>query len=205
MIKNTVYIPASRERVFSALTAFPRYPEWVPNCEQCTVLSSSGTTTTVEMLINVTRRIRMSVRFEGEPEQMLQFEMISGKDLKKYSGLYRLVTAVDGAGTVLFTDLDIEVASMPRFLTDSAAKKSLDKGALSLKKFVEKLVRAEDTASIAAPVAAEPRTPLRARRLLQIVKQTKCYRVWFMGEAFTMKKIEGNVSISERRPEWSDR
>ena len=193
MIKNTVYIPASRERVFSALTAFPSYPEWVPNCEQCTVLSSSGTTTTVEMLMNATRRTRMGVRFEAEPGQTLQFEMISGKDLKKYSGLHRLVPAADGTGTVLFTDLDIEIASMPRFLTDGTAKKSLDKGALSLKRFVEKLASAEETASTPAPVAAQPRTPLRARRLLQIVKQTKSYRVWFMGEAFTVKTIEGNV------------
>jgi hypothetical protein len=193
MIKNTVYIPASRERVFSALTAFPSYPEWIPNCEQCTVLSSSGTTTTVEMFMNATRRVRMGVRFEGDPGETLQFEMVSGKDLKKYSGLYRLVTAADGIGTVLFTELDLEVASMPRFLTDGTAKRSLDKGALSLKKFIERRARAEETASAPAPVAAQPRTPLRARRLLQIVQQTKSYRVQFMGEAFTVKKIEGNV------------
>ena len=193
MIKNTVYIPASRERVFSALTKFSSYPEWVPNCEQCTVLSSSGATTTVEMLMNATRRIRMGVRFEGEPGKTLQFELISGKDIKKYSGLYRLVTSEDGTGTVLFTDLDIEVTSMPRFLTDGPAKKSLDKGALSLKRFVEKLAAAEETASTVARLATPPRTPRRARRLLQIVRQTKNYRVWFMGETFTVKKIEGNI------------
>lgn len=193
MIRNTMFIPASREQVFSALTAFSSYPEWVPNCEQCTVLSSSGTTTTVEMCMNATRRIRMGVRFDGEPGQMLQFEMVSGQDLKKYSGLYRLVTAADGTGTVLFSEVDFEVASMPRFLTDAAAKKALDKGALTLKKFVEKRVRTEETVSTPVPVAVRPRTPRRARRLLQIVKQPKDYRIWFMGESFTVKKIEGNV------------
>ncbi len=191
MIRNTVYIPASRERVYSALTEFSGYPEWIPNCEQCTVLSSSGTTTTAEMLMNSTRRIRMSVRFDGVPGQSLQFEMVSGKDLKKYSGMYRLVAAADGKGTVLFTDLDLEVASVPRFLTDGAAKKSLDKGGLALKKFIEKRGDAEQTA--AKPATAPPRVPLRARRLLQIVKQPKGYRLWFLGEAFTLKRTEGNV------------
>jgi uncharacterized protein YndB with AHSA1/START domain len=186
-----MFIPASREQVFSALTAFPSYPEWVPNCEQCTVLSSSGTTTTVEMSLNATRRIRMGVRFEGETGQTLRFEMISGQDLKKYSGLYRLVTAADGTGTVLFTEVELEVASMPRFLTDGPAKEALNKGALTLKKFVEKRARAEE--AVSAPVAVRPRTPRRARRLLQIVKQKKGYRVWFMGGSLTVKKIEGNV------------
>jgi len=193
MLKNTVYIPASCEQVYSALTAFDSYPEWTPNCERCTVVSSSGSATTVEMLMNATRKIRFSVRFEGDPHQLLQFEMVGGKELKKYEGVYRLVKAADGKGTVLFTEFDLEVASMPRFLTDGRAKKSLDEAALNLKRFVGKRRGSEEAASTQAPVAAIPAGPRRARRLLQIVKRPKNYRVWFMGEAFTVKKIEGNV------------
>jgi uncharacterized protein YndB with AHSA1/START domain len=192
MLKNTIYIPASCEQVYAALTAFDSYPEWTPNCERCTVLSSAGSTTTVEILMNATRKIRLSVRFEGEPHQLLQFEMVGGKELRKYAGVYRLVKAADGKGTVLFTEFDIEVASMPRFLTDGRAKKSLDEAALNLKRFVEKHRGPEEAAHtrVAAPPPAAPR---RARRLLQIVRGPKNYRVWFMGEAFTVKKIEGNV------------
>ncbi len=190
MISNTMYIPASRERVFSALTAYPSYPEWVPNCEHCTVLSSSGSSTIVEMVMNATRRIRIRVRFDGVTGQALQFELVSGKELKRYSGTYRLVTAEDGSGTVLFSDVDLEVASVPRFLTDGPAKKALDKGAVSLKKFVEKFAWAEGSAP---PLPPRPRTPLRARRLLQIVKLKQNYRFWFMGQSITVKSIGGDA------------
>jgi uncharacterized protein YndB with AHSA1/START domain len=192
MLRNTIYIPASRERVYEALTAFADYPVWVPDCEQCTVLSSSGPATIVDMSVGGARRMRMGIRYQGVPGQSLQFEKVSGKDLKTYFGHYRLVAAEDGIGTVVFSEAEIEVASVPRFLTDGLAKKSLDKGGLALKKRVEKLVAADRTAMASQATALPHRAPVRARRLLQIVKMPKNYRIRLLGEVFTVKNIGGN-------------
>jgi hypothetical protein len=194
MIRKTIFIPVSREKLFSVMTAFDKYPEWTPGCERCTVLSTEGPATTVELTINAARRIRLEVRYNAQPCESLQFRMTGGNDIKKYSGMYRLAAAADGKGTVLFAELELEVNSMPRFLSDSFARSSMDKAAIALKEYVGKLFPAHrDSAPAEAVGIARRSPPRRARRLLQIVKGSGGCRVWFMGEAFTVKKIDGNV------------
>jgi hypothetical protein len=190
MIKTTIYIPASRKRVFSTITAYGKYPEWTPGCESCTVISAKGSTATTEMVVNSPRRIRLGIQYETDADSLVQFEMVSGKDLRKYSGVYRLVTAADGKGTVLFAELDVEIPSIPRFITDGIVKKSMDQVCQALKHYIEKLPG--EHAAGSRKVSAQP-AARRARRLLQIVKGPKSYRVWFLGEVFSVKRIEGNV------------
>ena len=149
MIKNAVFIPASRSVVFGALTGYSKYEEWLPGCEQCTVVSVKGSTTCTEFVLNMSRRIQMGLRFDAEPDHILRFELTGGKELKTYAGLYRLIDATDRKGTVLFTELDMEVRSIPRFLTDGMAKKSLQQAGVALKKYVEKLPDVRDAAPIA--------------------------------------------------------
>ena len=135
------------------------------------------------MVVNTIRKLRVGVRFEAEPDQQLRFELVSGKDLRKYSGFYRFVTAADGKGTVMFAELALEVPSMPQFVTDSMARKALGQLSAAFKNYVEKLPGAGAGDAEASQVdAAAPAAPRRARRLLQIVKRPGGYRV-----------IEGNV------------
>jgi hypothetical protein len=192
MIRKTIYIPVSRERLFSVLMAFDKYPEWTPGFERCAVLSTDGPATIVEMVVKAARRIRL--RYDAQPCELLEFRMTGGNDVKTYSGMYRLAAAADGKGTVLFAELELEVNSMPRFLSDSFAKSSLDKAAVALKEYVGKLsTAARDSAPAEAVGTARPAPSRRARRLLQIVKGSRGCRIWFMGEVLTVKKIDGNV------------
>jgi uncharacterized protein YndB with AHSA1/START domain len=194
MIRKTIYIPVSRERLFSVLMAFDKYPEWTPGFERCTVLSTDGPATTVEMVVKGARRIRLEVRYDAQPCELLEFRMTGGNDVKTYSGLYRLAAAADGKGTVLFAELELEVSSMPRFLSDSFAKSSLDKAAIALKQYAGKLSPAGGESTPTEAVDIARRSPSRrARRLLQIARDPRGCRVWFMGETFTVKKIDGNV------------
>lgn len=194
MIRKTIYIPVSRERLFPILMAFDKYPEWTPGFERCTVLSTNGPATTVEMVVKAARRIRLEVRYDAQPCESLEFRMTGGNDVKTYSGMYRLAPAADGKGTVLFAELELEVNSMPRFLSDSFARSSLDKAAVALKEYVGKVAPPRRDAAPAEAAGIVRRSPSRrARRLLQIVKGPRGCRVWFMGEAFTVKKIDGNV------------
>jgi ribosome-associated toxin RatA of RatAB toxin-antitoxin module len=197
VFKTTIYIPASRERVFSAMTDYERYPKWAPGCEDCTILSCRGSITTIEMVVNSMRKVRLGLRLEAEQNQLLEFELTSSKDLRKYSGFYRFVTAADGKGTVMFAEMDMEVSSMPRFVTDTMAKRALAQLCTAFKTYVEKLPAAESggagSSQLQTAGPAPPTAPRRARRLMQIVKGPAGYRVWFLREAFKAKKIEGNV------------
>jgi uncharacterized protein YndB with AHSA1/START domain len=192
MIKNAVFIPASRSAVFAALTGYSKYEEWLPGCEQCTVVSVKGSTTCTEFVLNMSRTIRMGLRFDAEPDHILRFELTGGKELKTYAGLYRLMEATDRSGTVLFTELDMEVRSIPRFLTDGMAKKSLERAGIALKKYVEKLPAVRDAAPVAAPFTPAAPPARGARRLVQIGKLPAGYRIRILGTVLRVKNLPGN-------------
>lgn len=192
MIRNTVFIPAPRQLVFSVLTDYPKYIEWLPGCERCSVTSVKGISTYTRIVLNMARRLQLDLRFDAESDHILRFELTDARELKTYAGSYRLVDAADRKGTVLFTELDVEVRSFPRFLTDGVARKSVEQAGMALHQYIGKMPRAESA------VTAEPVNPAvrrRARRVLQIVREPAGYRIWFMGNIMTVKNVAGNFFI----------
>jgi carbon monoxide dehydrogenase subunit G len=190
MIKSALYLPASRARVFGILTDYAKYTQWLPGCEQCVVVSSQGAFTKAEIVLVSPRRLEATLHFESRVNEAIQYQMTGAKEIKTYAGVYRLSDAADGRGTVLFSELELEARSIPRFVSDGIAKKALKDSGEALKRYIERLP-AERTA--AQPTAAAPAPKRRrARRLLQIVKTSKGYRVSLMGADFPAKSIPGN-------------
>ncbi len=112
MVKSVAQVEHGRALVFSILTDYPSYPSWVPGCEKCVVLSSSGTISTIEITLNSMKKITLGLRFDAAPDQLLKFEMVSGKDVKSYNGSYKLMNATDGSGTVVVTELELDAGPM---------------------------------------------------------------------------------------------
>src|SRR5260370_33110606 len=108
MIRNTILIPAPRRLVFSVLTEFSKYIDWLPGCEKCSVVSVKGMSTHTEFVLNQHRKLQIGLRFDAEQDYILRFELTSGKELKTYAGSYRLMDADEGQGTILFAELDVE-------------------------------------------------------------------------------------------------
>ena len=185
MIKAVINVPAPRQLVFSVLTDYPGYRNWVPGCQQCTVVSQSGHSAETEIVVSSMKRIEMALRFEAQPVQSLSFRMVKGKDVKAYSGTYRLMDATDGKGTVVIAELDIDVGMMvPRFMVDRISKKMLDDTGAALRKHMQS-VRIPTAVAAAAP--ARVSRPHRARRLLRITKTAAGYRIWLQGETYVVK------------------
>ena len=67
MIKAVINVPAARQQVFSVLTDYPGYKNWVPGCSACTVTSQSGNSADAEIVVSSMKRIEMSLRFEAQP------------------------------------------------------------------------------------------------------------------------------------------
>jgi carbon monoxide dehydrogenase subunit G len=189
MIKAVIHITAPRQQVFSILSDYPNYKQWVPGCERCSVLSSSGNTSETEIIISSMKRIELGVRFEAQPDQALNFRMTKGKDLKAYSGTYRLMDSTDGTGTVVIAELEIDVGMMvPKFMVDKMTRKMMDETGVALRKYI-----ARAPAPLARPAAASKR-PIaaatkrrRARKILRVTKTAAGYNVWLMGETFAVK------------------
>jgi ribosome-associated toxin RatA of RatAB toxin-antitoxin module len=186
MIKAVINVPASRQQVFSVLSDYTSYKEWVPGCERCSITSANGNTSETEIVINSMKRIQMGIRFEAQPATALSFKMTKGKELKAYSGTYRLMDATDGTGTVVIAELEIDVGMMvPKFMVDKMTRKMMDDTGRALRKYIQAAPRA--AASAAAPRAAAAGRRRRARKLLRVTKTATGYNVWLMGETFAVK------------------
>ena len=189
MIKAVINVAAPRPQVFGILSDYPRYKDWVPGCERCVVTSASGNTSDTEIVISSMKRIELGVRFEAQPDQLLSFRMTKGKELKAYSGTYRLMDAADGSGTVVIAELEIDVGMMvPKFMVDKMTRKMMDDTGVAIRKYLAKAPRPAVAAPAAAPrAAAPPAKRRRARKLLRVTKSAAGYNVWLMGESFAVK------------------
>ena len=130
--------------------------------------------------------IELGVRFEAEPAQSLRFRMTKGKELKAYSGTYRLMDATDCAGTVVIAELEIDVGVMvPKFMVDKMTRKMMDETGVALRKYIQSAPRASAGApAVARPAGGKRR---RARNILRVTKTPSGYNVWLMGETFSVK------------------
>jgi len=182
MIKAVFNIEAPREQVFSVFTDYPGYKAWIPGCESCTITATNGSNTDTEIVVNSMKKMTLGLRFEPVPTQLLNFRMITGKDIKAYNGAYRLMDAADGVGTVVIAELEIDAGPMaPKFLVDRMVKKTLDETGASLRKYVKSLPAQVPAAAAAAPAAGHGR---RVRHLLRVIKTAEGNRIWYSGQTF---------------------
>jgi len=191
MIKAVINVPAPRAAVFQVLSDFPRYKEWVPGCDSCVVNSQSGNTTETTITISSMKRIELGVRFDAQPDSALAFKMIKGKDLKSYSGTYRLMDAADGTGTVVIAELEIDVGMMaPKFMVDKVTRKMMDDTGVAIRSHIQKLgIKAWPAAAKPAAIMRPTKTH-RARRLLRVTKTSTGYSVWLFGEMHEVKSSD---------------
>ena len=189
MIKAVINVTAPRQQVFAVLSDYPSYTDWVPGCEQCRVTSRSGQSADTQIVINGMRRIELAVRFEAHPNQALSFRMVQGRDLKAYSGTYRLMDSADGKGTVVIAELEIEVGMMvPRFMVDRIARRMIDETGAALRKYVATARMPTGVSAQETRRAAPPETKRRrVRKILRVTKTDGGYSVWLMGETFLVK------------------
>ena len=182
MIKAVINIEAPREQVFTILTDYPSYKSWLPGCEASSVTASNGSAVDTEIVVNSMKRMTLGLRFEAVPTQVLNFRMISGKDMKAYAGSYRLMDSADGGGTVVIAELEIDAGPMaPKFLVDRMVKKALDDTGNALKKYVKSMPAQQRAPERAAPVGEKTR---KVRHVLRVVKTPDGNRIWYAGQTF---------------------
>jgi len=191
MIKAVINIESPRHHVFSILTDYPRYKEWLPGCERSVVVSGGGDAVETEIVIRSMKKMKLGLRFEAYPIRALNFRMTSGRDIRAYSGSYRLMDAADGNGTVVIAEMEIDAGAMvPKFMVDRIAKKSIDDTGVALRQYA-RTVLSKPFAEARAAVPAAAARPRRAKRILQVVKTPTGYRLWMMGQTYFVKSLTG--------------
>ena len=189
MVKSVAQVSNARALVFSILTDYASYPSWVPGCESCTVQSANGNISTIEIVLNSMKKITLGLRFDAAPDQLLKFEMVSGKDVKSYSGSYKLMNATDGSGTVVVTELELDAGPMaPKFMVDRMLKKTLEATGLALGQYAAKVAARQPASEVAAaPIAVGAPRKKRFRQskcLLRVYRSETGERIWYGGQVF---------------------
>jgi ribosome-associated toxin RatA of RatAB toxin-antitoxin module len=187
MIKSVMNVEASREQVYSVLVDYDAWTAWVPGCQTCKITSSNGNRTEADLVLSGMKTISLSMRFEAEENQSLRFELTKSKDLKSYSGVYRLMDAASGSGAVVITELEMDAGAMaPKFMLDKLVRKSLDDMGKALQSRVKAKAAAAPVAAVPARARAGAPTARkkRSRRILQISRTAAGYRVWYLGKVY---------------------
>src|SRR5579863_2320899 len=182
MVKSVAQVDTARSIVFGILTDFGSYPQWVPGCERSQVISTSGNTSTTEIVLNSMKKITLRLRFDAAPDQLLKFELVSCPDVKAYSGSYKLMNASSGSGTVVVTELELDAGPMaPRFIVDRMVKKTLESTGESLRKYA-KSVAARSPVPAAGPVTAAPAHKVhRPKCLLRVIHKESGDQIYYGG------------------------
>jgi ribosome-associated toxin RatA of RatAB toxin-antitoxin module len=194
MVKSVAQVEHARALIFGILTDYSSYPSWVPGCESCIVQSSAGTISTIEITLNSMKKITLGLRFDAAPDQLLKFEMVSGTDVKSYTGSYKLMNATDGSGTVVVTELELDAGPMaPKFIVDRMIKKTLEQTGEALGKYA-KTVAAKQPPVEASGATASPAKPAvvkkkfrKSKCLLRVYKTDAGEQIWYSGQVFKVK------------------
>jgi uncharacterized protein YndB with AHSA1/START domain len=182
MIKSAIQVDAAREQVFSALTDFARYSQWVPSCEECRIVRTNGNAVEVELTFNSFRRIKLGLRFESEPVHLIRFQLTQSEQIKGYSGTYRLMDSADRKGTVVITELEINGGFFaPRYVVDSVARKTVQETGEALNVWLRKMEPAHRPAVAVSRAGAGKR---RDKRIARVIGTPAGYEVQIFGRNF---------------------
>ncbi len=197
MGKSVFQIDAPRERLYGILVDFPRWSEWFPGCKDAKLVKDDPSTKQVELTLASVKTITMGLEFDLTPTQLISFRKFSGKDIKEYTGSFRLMNASDGAGTVVVGEMEMDAGAMvPKFMVARIMDKSIQQTAEALKQRVHtapptpKFEVAEEAAPEAAggPAVAAGGGPVkRGKRMLHVIQSGEGYRVWFSGKTYFYK------------------
>ena len=89
-VNRSIEIDVSPDRLYSLLTDFQSYPDFVPNQSAVRILESSGNTWQVEFELSVVRKLRYTLNLVGEPGRALRWTLVKGDMMKANIGGWTL-------------------------------------------------------------------------------------------------------------------
>lgn len=147
--QGTIGIAASPLSVRAVITDFSKYPEFVPEVVEATVLRAVGASNqeewTVHFALRVVRPVRYTLRLWSEPERVdgtliVRWELVEGSVLRANAGSWTLTPGP--AGTTATYDVSLELALfVPKSLIKLLAGTNLPQVLDAFRRRVESLPR----------------------------------------------------------------
>lgn len=137
-----IEIDAPVDDVFAILVEFERYPEWVTDLKQTSVVQRDDTGRAVEVEFRAaamgrSTKYRLGYDYTGAPNRLVWF-LVSGDIERELGGSYELKPLADGRRTALRYELEIDIIiPIPGFVKRRAESRIVKAALEDLKQRVE--------------------------------------------------------------------
>lgn len=93
--EQSIYVGVRPEALFSVITDYESYPQFLSDMEAAKVISREGPVVEVEFTLNLIKRIRYTLRLTEEPPNRVSWTLVDGM-FKRNDGSWKLAEQPDG-------------------------------------------------------------------------------------------------------------
>ncbi|MBI2068142.1 MAG: SRPBCC family protein [Deltaproteobacteria bacterium] len=87
---ETIFIEAPAKTVYDIIMDFEKYPDFLPDVKEASLLSKKGNSLEVEFEIQVIKKINYSLKVSGTPGKKVAWSLLKGDFFKKNDGGWSL-------------------------------------------------------------------------------------------------------------------
>ncbi len=105
---KSVEVNATPERLMSVITDFTRYPRFLPEMEEATLIRREGDVWTVKFAVRIVRKLEYTLRLEKQSDVKLRWTLVEGA-FKANNGGWDLVALDGGTRTRATYTIDLDI------------------------------------------------------------------------------------------------
>ncbi|MEZ4273374.1 MAG: SRPBCC family protein [Myxococcota bacterium] len=111
MTRQTVLIEAAPVRVFTVITDYPRYPEFLPEMRRVEVQRRESGMVQVRFELELVMRVSYVLELIESPPHTLRWSLIEGRMMEKNDGAWELEETASGATQATYS-LDVKLRGL---------------------------------------------------------------------------------------------
>jgi len=93
--EQTIYVGVRPEALFSVITDYESYPQFLSDMEDAKILSREGNVVEVEFTLNLIKRLRYTLRLTEQAPTSVSWTLVEGM-FKRNTGSWKLAEQPDG-------------------------------------------------------------------------------------------------------------
>ena len=171
-------LEGSREELFAIVTDYEHYPSWVPSIESCHVLTREGDVAVAEIRASRWADRSFTLELIQSPPSAVEFRRIDNLDPLGLIGRWELGDTDPGVGGD-----SVRVRVRLRLDTPFASFGSRRRIREELRATLDAL-EARRRRLVSGRAAGAP----TKRKILEVVREARGLKVWYMGQTFVMPK-----------------
>ena len=172
-------LDAPRDLLFTILTDYDRYREWLPGVEQSRVLAQEGDIVVAEFKAPHYGQELVALEFIHSPPAAITFSQVEHYGKPDIAGRWELSEPDEGTG--------VAVKAAIRLNTPLVELRSRRLMRASLGETLAAL--AKRSAELAAGEVAE--TPTGRRKVLEVIRRPQGLEIRYLGESYMLSKVRG--------------